>query len=47
MKLQLLPWLLVGFLFANMPETWTVNPQDFQYNYTVTAQLTINSNKYE
>ncbi|MFL3028279.1 MAG: PKD domain-containing protein [Candidatus Neomarinimicrobiota bacterium] len=44
MKLQLLPWLLVGFLFANMPETWTVNPQDFQYNYTVTAQLTINSN---
>jgi hypothetical protein len=44
MKLQLLPWLLVGISFAEIPDTWTVNPQDFQYNYTVTAQLTINSN---
>ncbi len=43
MKSQLLFWILVSVSLADIPDTWTVNPQDYQYNYTITAQLTINS----
>jgi hypothetical protein len=44
MQPKLFCCLLTGIVFASTPETWTVNPQNYQYNYTLTAQLTVNSN---
>ncbi len=44
MKSHFFALLLISVLFAEIPDTWIVNPQEYQYNYTVTAQLTVNTN---
>jgi len=37
----ILSFCLLTWLRADLPEDWTVNPNDFEHNFTITAQLSV------